>query len=287
MHLLFEVASEAITSWCLENGFLPGISLIMHTFGSILNFDPHMHMLITEGGMSTVNGSWRSCNYFPHEMLKSRFRTLLIKRLRALAKDNLLSIPDDLRKIWLEKYNFWGNFYALTKKLYDYIWYVHIGKKLENAYFTVRYIGRYAKRPSIAETRILYYSFEEQIVVFQYRDKHTDTVKTTTLSVEEFISRLIRHIPEKHFRMIRYSGLYANRMKTFYTALLANIIIDLFGIANLQFDPNDGNRYKNWRERIMASAGDDPLVCPVCNEPMVLVEIAYRARDGPLKTIIL
>lgn len=259
----------------------------MHTFGSVLNLDPHMHILVTWGGMDITNGNWRILNGIPHQMLKSRFRTLLVKKLRALAKENRLSIPDDLRRIWREKYNFWGNFYALTKKLYDYIWYVHIGKKLGNAYFTVRYIGRYAKRPSMAETRILYYGLEEQIVVFEYRDKHTDTEKTSMLSVEEFISRLIRHIPEKHFRMIRYYGLYSNRMKTFYTAILANNIIDLFGIANLQFDPNGENRHKNWRERIMASTGADPLVCSNCNEPMVLVEIAYRARDGPLKTIIL
>ena len=244
-------------------------------------------MLITEGGMNTVNGNWQSCNYFPHEMLKSRFRALLVKKLRYLAKENKLSISDDLKKIWREKYNFWGNFFALTQKLYDYIWYVHIGKKLENAYFTVRYIGRYAKRPSMAETRILYYSFEGQTVVFQYHDKHINTEKTSQLSVEEFISRLIRHIPKKNFRMIRYYGLYANCMKTVYTALLANNIIALFGIANLQFNPNDNGQSKNWRERIIKSTGNDPLVCPDCNEPMILAEIAYRARDGTLKTIIL
>lgn len=270
----------------MEQGFLPGICTVMHTFGSRLNFDPHIHILISEGGIDIKSGTWKNCCYFPHQMLKSRFRAVLIKKMRALAKENALSIPDDLKKIWREKYNFWGNFFALTQKLYDVIWYVHIGKKLENAYFTIKYIGRYAKRPSMAETRILHYDFEEQIVTYSYHDKHTDTEKTTTVSVEEFISLLIRHIPDKHFRMIRYSGLLANCVKNNYFRLLSAQITRLFGIANLKLNPDDFACYKNWRERIIKSTGVDPLICPKCKIQMELVKIAYRARDGTLKIVI-
>lgn len=66
------------------------------------------------------------------------------------------------------------------------------------------YIGRYAKRPCLSETNIVYYSYEKQLVSFVYKDKITRTEKTETVSVDEFLKRLIRHIPEKNFRMIRH-----------------------------------------------------------------------------------
>jgi hypothetical protein len=258
----------------------------MHTFGAKLAFDPHIHMLVTEGGLKNGFG-WSSCSYFPHQALKSRFRTLLIKKLRNAAKEKILSVPLELKNIWRNKFNFFGNFFSLTQKLYSVIWYVHIGEKLDNAYYTVRYIGRYAKRPSISETRILYYNFEKQIVKFQYHDKHTNTKKIAISSVEEFISRLIRHIPEKNFRMIRYCGLYANCVKNEYISLLSYQIIELFGIANLQFDNNIASQPKNWRERIIKSTGKDPLSCAKCGSPMEPVKIVCRIRDGTFKTFFI
>lgn len=253
----------------------------MHTFGAKLAFDPHIHILITEGGLKNGFG-WTSCSYFPHQVLKSRFRTLLIKKLRNAAKQDILSVPSELKAIWRKKFNFFGNFFALTQKLYSVIWFVNIGQKLQNAYFTVRYIGRYAKRPSVSEACITYYSFEEQIIKLQYRDKYTGENKIAVFSIEGFISRLIRHIPEKNFKMIRYCGLYANRVKNELIALLFYQIIELFGTADLLFE----RQPKNWRERIAEFTGKDPLICPNCKTTMELVKIVCRIRDGTFKTYL-
>lgn len=101
--------------------------------------------------------------------------------------------------------------------------------------------------------------------------------------LEEFISRLIRHIPEKNFRMIRHYGFYANCVKNKLTPLLKLQISLLFSAARLVFSPND--QLGNWRERIERLTGSDPLVCPNCKMEIKLVEIAYRTRDGTLRTI--
>lgn len=271
-------------SWCEEQGFTPGIVSVMHTFGSILDFHPHIHILLTEGGVSENNNFdflvWQECNFFPEKVLKERFKYYLIKYLREWAGKNKLSLPLEIKQIWKDKLNC-DNLYNVTQKLYKIIWYVHIGEKLDNAEFTTKYIGRYAKRPCISEANIIGYDRENKTVSFRYKDKHTNTEKIETITVMEFIGRLVRHIPEKNFRMIRYYGIYANCVKKSLWDLLAYQIAKLFTVAKLIFEPK--RIFNSWRDRVMDSTGHDPLICRKCNVQMELVEIGYRARDGTFK----
>lgn len=272
-------------NWCKDNGFLPGICAVMHTFGSDLKFHPHIHILLTLGGLGSDDAFdfdiWQDCSFFPEKVLKAEFKRLLLKGLRGMAKNKILSIPECLKQLWWQEHKAM-NFYRLSQKLWNIIWYVHIGQKLDNAVYTTRYIGRYAKRPCLSETKIDYYSFEKQIVTFTYKDKKSKTTEQLTLSVEEFIGRLIRHIPEKNFRMIRYYGLYASAVKNKLLPILLYQISALYGIAKLTFSPSD--QPFNWRTRIIKLTGADPLVCSNCKVQMKLTEIGYRIRDGTFKT---
>lgn len=261
----------------------------MHTFGSRLNFHPHIHILVSDGGLAdnstTGSASWKQCSYFPEKVLKARFRYLLVKKLRQWVwgklKEKTLSIPCSVQSFWRKKYGI-ADFFAITQLLYGVVWYVFIGEKLSNAYYTARYIGRYAKRPCLSETNIVYYSYERQLVSFVYKDKITKTKKLETVSVEEFIKRLIRHIPEKNFRMIRHYGFYANRVKNSLLHTLVSLITAIAGRAFVLYDP-DG--YLNsWRQRILRSTGSDPLLCPHCQIEMKLIEMVVMTRAGP-KTI--
>ncbi|MGG1635620.1 transposase [Paenibacillus sp. NRS-1760] len=85
--------------------------------------------------------------------------------------------------------------------------YVHAPKQRGSIREQLRYIGRYIRRPAIARKRIKEYDGE--YVVFNYHDKTSDEEKTERLTVEAFIKRLIRHIPDEHFKTIRYYGVYS------------------------------------------------------------------------------
>jgi hypothetical protein len=283
-------AHLAVSEWCKERGFTPGIVEVLHTFGSNLSFHPHIHMLLSEGGAGNDKNFdfsiWQECGYFPERVLKERFKYFLVKFLRGFAakkaKEKMFNIPLELKRLWRKKTGF-TEFFKVTQTLYKVIWYVYIGEKLDNAVYTARYIGRYAKRPCLSEAKIIYYSFAEQIVRFAYRDKISKTEKQLTLPINEFIKRLIRHIPEKNFRLIRYYGIYANRVRTDITELLIPQIMALFGTAELLYDP--GKQAKTWREMIIESTGRDPLICPNCHIELTLVSISYPTRAGPLKTV--
>jgi hypothetical protein len=152
----------------------------------------------------------------------------------------------------------------MINKLWNITWYAYIGASLLDPRFSVQYIGRYTKRAVMAEYRITYYDCK--IVRFSYKD-YAEGGKTSymTLKVFTFIGRLIRHIPDKHFPMIRYAGLFSNRWKKQYLSQ-ARIALN---------QPEPDNCVKNtppsWAERQTDHTGINPLVCPNCDEPLTLV----------------
>lgn len=234
------------------------------------------------GGISS-NAHWKQSEFIPAEMLKSRFRARLLHYLRTEFKNKTVIVPEYVKNEWVTKFGT-SVFYNVQNILFKNNWYLYVGEKLDNVVLTVGYIGRYAKRPAISETRITYYSKTENIVKFEYHDKITGENKLITLSVFDFIGLLVRHIPEKHFHMIRYYGAYANARKNKIFKLISKQIIALFGIANLLFEFNI-NRAKTWRQRVLEQSGADPLKCRECDITMSLVQITYRIRDGTKKIV--
>jgi len=132
--------------------------------------------------------------------------------------------------------------------------------------FSVQYIGRYTKRAVMAEYRIVYY--DGKIVRFSYKDyAEGGKISYITMKVHTFIGRLIRHIPDKHFPMIRYAGLFTNRWKKQYLSQCR--------IALNQPEPVDTNTHQSWAERQAEYTGTDPLLCPNCEQPLILVGIFF------------
>ena len=110
----------------------------------------------------------------------------------------------------------------------------------------VNYITRYISRPAIAQKRIL--KFENDMVTFYY-ERHEDGKRVEeTIHVFEFIKKVIVHIPDRYFNMVRYYGIYADNKHELFLLQRARP-------AHLQRQLN------SWRIRIMASFGFDPIQC--------------------------
>ena len=124
------------------------------------------------------------------------------------------------------------------------------------------------------QTRIK--NYDGQLVTFEYHDKATKEYRVVTVTVEKFITRLVRHIPDKHDRYIRYGGIYANRSRRNGLAK-ARAILKLTQGKQLE--------RVNWRQRRKLEHGFDPLICGHCGSELKLVKLVYKSRDGPLKEI--
>lgn len=250
-----------------KNPYTPGFIIVLHTFGRDIKFNCHFHILITCGGLSLDKSKWLPNFYIPHDAMKKIWRYQVINSLRGLFKKGVLRLPD------CKEFSAYTSFNKYLDNLYSKTWYVNLGKSLKDASFTVRYIGRYTKRPVIAETRIT--SYDGHFVRFFFKDLAANKTLYPKFTVEQFIARFIRHIPDKHFRQIRYAGIFASRVKTSLTGIARKL---------LNRARKKAIKILTWRERRFKSRGSDPLTCPNCLKEMLLCSIVYAPALVQMKS---
>lgn len=260
-NMMFRAAADSILEWFRrERKAVPGIYAVLHTFGSDLKVHSHLHLIVTGGGLSLDQTRWipTSGGYLmPEKGLKKRWRYQIIAGLIRLNKARKLKMPrlkcDRRRRV---------NFRAVISVIAKLCWYVFIGAALAEIGMTVRYVARYRKRPTIAETRV--FGFDGKKVSFYYKDyTNGGKPRVRRLKVEDFIARLIRPIPEKGFRMIRGYGILANRSRKTQLVRARQCL----GAKGVPAPPEK----IDWRARRMAQTGEDPLACPKCGREMKLL----------------
>lgn len=228
-----------------SENFTPGFICVLHTFGRPLNWNPHIHCLISEGGTGTIT-PWRKVSHFNFTFLRNAFCTALLNELY-----NLLGSSFKKTKSFIYK-QCKNGFYVYAKS-----------NKYEPNIIT-SYIGRYLGRPIIDTSRID--NYDGDWVTFHYNRHEDDVLVTEKIPVLEFIRRLIQHIPEKHFKMIRYYGIYARHRKNDNRLFRAISRKKHAFLVSL-------NR---WRTSILRSFGYDPLRCPHCKTNMTFISIYFK-----------
>jgi hypothetical protein len=254
LNLLVQAATEAIQQWARDvKQMRMGILIVIHTFGADMKWHPHIHLIVTGGGLSLDGKRWIETDpkfLMHHGGLKKRWKYQITTRMKKAHRQGQWRFPKS--KDFLKQY---PCFAAMLNKLWHITWYAYIGASLLDPRFSVQYIGRYTKRAVMAEYRITYY--DGKIVRFSYKD-YAEGGKTSfmTLKVHTFIGRLIRHIPDKHFPMIRYAGLFSNRWKKQYLSQ-ARVALN-----QSQSDDSNKNTQPSWADRQIDYTGTDPLICP-------------------------
>lgn len=247
LDVLFRSAAQTISDWLYEQNhcrnFKAGMICGLHTFGRDLKWNPHIHMIITEGALD-CNGKWKSIRFFPYTMLRRRFMTTLLFNMKSALDPDSFSLSD---------------FKALTNRLYktkDNGFYVNAPPaKLGSTDAIVNYVIRYIGRPVMAQSRII--SYDGSNVTYWYQ-RHEDNQKITVIeSACEFIKKLIIHIPEKNFNMLRYYGLYAKGRSAF-PDLIRKISEPVRKLRKSLL---------KWRYALDMAFGKDPLDCP-CGHTM-------------------
>ena len=191
-HSVRDVVLRMFSKMNKTENFTPGLICVLHTFGRDLKWNPHIHALISEGGAGNIT-PWRPVKHFDYNFLRNAFRKVLLERLTS-------RIGPAFRKVKNEMY---------TKHADGF--YVRAKPNLCTPDITIKYISRYLGRPVIATSRIDTYNGEN--VTFHYTRHEDNNTVTETIPALNFIQKLIVHIPEKHFKMLRYYGIYAKHHK--------------------------------------------------------------------------
>lgn len=177
-----------------------GMIATIHTFGRALNWNPHIHCLIPELSYNSSNNTYKNVKHFNFTNLRKTWQYEINRLL-------LQRFGKEFRKYMSTSYNDYSNgFYVYAK----YTKYQNTSSKniSKNVSGCVNYMMRYASRPPMAESRILSYDSNTDDVEWFYDDHKTEERITVKEKGIDLLKKMIIHIPDDNFRMVRYYGFY-------------------------------------------------------------------------------
>jgi len=208
LKVLMDCAIAAITyvmAWKLNYIAVPGIVVVLHTYGKDMKFNPHLHCLVTEGGFKG-NGTWVDLHYFPFRMVRTSWQYQLLTCLKEELEDTFENV---------ELIDFLFNRYPEG-------FYIRAKDTINNKKKMIKYIGRYIRHPAVAESRIIFYDGGKVVFWYEY-DNHVRHY--VMMSVNDFIHAVIDHVPDKQFKTIRHYGVYSRGIKRRFKRLLGLVSI--------------------------------------------------------------
>ena len=260
-NLLFSAASDSLITLCRDRQFMgatPGIVSVLHTWGQQLLFHPHLHVMLSGGGL-TPAGKFIEARHkgfiIPVRILGKVFRGRYLSELKDLYNAGRLSL--DGRISPLRNPCAWQ---AFIDDLYTVPWLPFVKETFNGNGNAVKYLARYAYRTAISNSRIV--DVSDGTVTFRYTD-YADGNRKKQLVVPgtEFIRRFLLHILPKGFHRVRFSGYLANCIK------YRNLTL----IGKLRRTPYQGNpvKGKSMAELLQMLYGTDICCCPACHARMV------------------
>src|SRR6201997_1512552 len=277
--ILFKAAAETLRIIAGDPKHLGaeiGCFAVLHTWGQNLLHHPHLHCVVTGGGLSPDGTQWIFCRdgfFLPVGVLSRLFRRLLLEYL--------------LKAFDAGKLEFFSSLESLRDRcsFLDYLaplraaeWVVYAKRPFAGPEQVLDYVGRYTHRVAISNNRLL--DIAEDKVTFRYKDYRQEAQqKTMTVEAEEFVRRFLLHVLPEGFQRIRYYGFLANRYREEKLARCR----ELLDMPAPEQPALEGA--KDYRERYQELIGPSLGECPVCHQGRMLV-IEILPRSPHRKTAI-
>jgi hypothetical protein len=204
-HLMFRAAWRSLHSFFTDSrwlGGLPGAIAVFQSWGETLNVHPHLHFLVTAGGLS-AGGRWVEPTrdfLFPAAALRAKFQGKFLAYLKQAIQAGTLCAPaPQSAQQALNLFNQLGR-----RK-----WNVRIQPAYEHPRGLIKYLAFYLRRGPLSEQRIRHYQAGTVRIAYKRPDQHRQ--QTLSLTAPEFIRRLLVHVPSKGLRVVRSYGLFHHR----------------------------------------------------------------------------
>jgi len=207
-------------------------------------------MILCEKAIGKSN-VWKSFSHINYEALRKSWQYSILK----LLLEHIPSIKTLVDKLYDDNES---GFYIYAPPIKNF----NTG--------VINYITRYAARPVLAQSRIIDYNGDT--VTFTYTPHGSDELLTAKIPVFEFIKKLIIHIPERNFKMIRYFGFYCSRNPKHMQYLKHAKRFDQLHLIRLK------SIHKSWRKLTKFTFGHDPLKCIYCGDSLELIELFCNPR---------
>jgi hypothetical protein len=207
-------------------GAAVGVLMVLHTWGQDLHHHPHVHCVVTGGGLSCdgagkidASPRWVSCRpgfFVPVRVLSRVFRGKFLAGLRAALDAGKLTVPAALAEPAAR-----AHWYA---SLYAKEWVVHAKPPFGGPERVLKYLARYTHRVAISNSRLI--ELHDGRVTFRYQDyADGQRQKTMTLDADEFLRRFVQHVLPKGFVKVRHYGLLANGQRQARLAVCRRLLL--------------------------------------------------------------
>jgi hypothetical protein len=195
-------------------GAVVGVLMVLHTWGQNLHHHPHVHCVVTGGGLSCdPDGKldtvprWVACRpgfFLPVRVLSRVFRGKFLDGLNRLFEQGKLLLPGRLHTLANP-----GGRAAWWQTLYATDWVAYSKRPFGGPEQVLKYLARYTHRVAISNSRLE--SLDDDRVTFRIKDyADSGRTKRLTLDAVEFLRRFVQHVLPKGFVKIRHYGLLAN-----------------------------------------------------------------------------
>jgi len=279
--LLFKSVSETLTELAQDSEHLGaeiGFMTILHTWSQTLIDHPHLHCLVTGGGLSLDGKRWlrsRKDFFIPVKVLSSLFRGKFLDGLKREYEAGELRFPGQIEELKEAPV-----FKRFLTNLYHQAWVVYCKPPLKYPEKVVGYLGRYTHRVALSNDRLV--KMEDNRVTFRWRDSaDNNTIKLLTLEPFEFIRRFLLHVLPSQFVKIRYYGILSHRNrkgKLLRCKKLLGVLI-----------PEESKQVlkETWQDLLTRITGIDPRVCPYCGKgKMIQKETLPPCSIGPADVLL-
>ena len=235
------------------------MTAVLHSWGQTLAFHPHLHCVVTGGGLSLDGERWVSGKtgfFLPVHVVGALFRGKFLAALQQAYDNGEFDFGGSVTE--LEDPRSFGRF---RDQLYQKKWVVYAKKPFGGPEQVFKYLGRYTHRVAISNHRLI--KIEDGKVTFLYRDyKDKSRKKCMTLQGLEFLRRFLLHELPREFVRIRHYGICAGpnvKTKLAFAKKLLNVDIE---------SPTQVDDKLPWWERFLALTGVDVRKCPRCGGRM-------------------
>jgi hypothetical protein len=267
---LFHAAWKTLLNFFLQErwvGGLPGALMVFQSWGETLNIHPHLHVLISAGGLNK-QGKWMPAGrdyLLPTQTLTIKFRGKFLDALgEALFREHQMVIPHG------QSQQHWRK---LIHRLATIKWHAHIQPPYKHPMGVIRYLAFYLRGGPIAEDRIQCTDTDHLRIAYKRPEEHQSRFMTLTAS--EFLSRFLVHVPTKGLRMVRAFGLFHHRVRE-------RLELARGQLGGPPADADNDVRPSAPSASIrMAAARAPGLYCPHCGCRLRVSRLAHGARAPP------
>ncbi|MFO0794007.1 MAG: transposase [Candidatus Brocadiaceae bacterium] len=227
-----------------------GYIVVIQTHGRNGQYNPHLHIIATSGGMEERSKEWVQIEYMPYEMLHKKWQWHLMEMMRREIETE--EMEDEVDKCY-KKYP--KGLVANVQK----------GEVPGRYRSLAKYLAKYVVSPPISVRRIDEYDGKK--VRYHYKSHKTERVEEEKVDVYTFIGRMIQHVLPKGFKRIRYYGIQATKTLERVKGIIQEAMKKVKKVVKGAIQIIER---KNYRERYQEGTGKDPLKCPHCGEEMDL-----------------